>query len=136
MKLLATMIRFLRVLSLSIGGLLTIAPSLLAIQFSYGVGEPPNNIVEAILYLAITLFGGLFLGGGLLLVGIPNLVVGPQKPIFRWFSGFLLFLAVSILVVFVGFSGTVTEKVSPFVLLLQFAVFYVFIWPAATFQKS
>jgi len=76
------------------------------------------------------------LGGGLLLIGIPNLVVGAQKPLFRWLAGFLLFLAVIIVVVVVGFSGTVTGKVSPFVLLLQFAVFYVFIWPAVNFQKS
>lgn len=114
--------------------MLTIAPSLLAFQFAYGVGEAPKDITESMLYLSVTLLGGSVLGGGLLFVGIPNLVVGAQKPIFRWFAGVLLLLSVIILVVVVGFSGTVTGKVSPLVLLLQFTVFYVFIWPAANFR--
>ena len=130
------MIKLLRFFSLCLGCTLTIAPSLLMLQFAYGVGDPPKDMTETLLYLAITLFGGLVLGAGLLLVGLPNLVVGAQNPKFRWLGGLLLFLSVIILIFIVGVSGTVTEKVSPFLVLLQCAVFGVFIWPARNFQKT
>lgn len=73
------MIRLLRFISLCLGFMLTIAPSLLAFEFVYSLGEPPKDITETMLYLALTLFTGLVLGGGLLLIGIPNLVVGAKK---------------------------------------------------------
>ncbi len=127
------MIPTLRILLLLIGAALAVAPSFLLLQFAYGVGEPPAKGENAFFLLTIGI--GFFLGGGLLLVGLPKLVSGATTPVLRALSGALIVFS-ALAVAFLGFSGSVTKMVSPFVLFLEFVAFWVFIYPAKFFQNA
>ena len=130
---LAIMIPTLRVLSLFIGAALVAAPSFLLLQFAYGVGEPPTK--GDVAFFLPTIGIGLFLGGGLLLVGLPKLVSGATTPALSVISGVLIALS-ALVVAFFGFSGSVTRMVSPFVLFLELFVFWVFVYPANFFPRT
>jgi len=127
------MIPTLRILSLLIGAALVVAPSFLLLQFAYGVGEPPTK--GEVAFFLPTIGIGLFLGGGLLLVGLPKLVSGATTPALSVLSGALIVFS-ALAVAFFGFSGSVTRMVSPFILFLEFFAFWAFVYPAKFFQGT
>ncbi len=127
------MIVALRVLSLLTGVALAAAPSYLLLLFAYGVGEPPAPD-ELWRFLFAPLGVGLVLGGGLLLVALPRLVSGARSPTAQVAVGALLVLSASV-VAFFGFSGTVTRFTNPTILLIEFVIFLVFVWPARSFAE-
>jgi hypothetical protein len=128
------MILALRVLSCLAGLALAAAPSSLLLMFAHGVGEPPHpDDLGHFLLAPIGL--GLVLGGGLLLVALPRLVAGARTPAARIVAGALIVLSAAC-VAFAGFSGSVTRITNPAILLIECAIFLVFIWPARTFQKA
>lgn len=59
---------------MSISAALAMTSSFLLLQFAYGVGVPPAKGEVAMFLPAIGI--GLLLGGGLLLVGLPQTVSG------------------------------------------------------------
>lgn len=122
------MLTVLRLTSLVLGCALTLAPSFLALQFAYGVGEPP----EAERYFAFfgpLLVVGLLFGLGPLLIGLPKVVAGSKTPKTRLLAG--VFLAISIAgTLLIGFSGSITRITSPAILLIEVVLFAIFIWPA------
>lgn len=127
------MIPSLRILSFLIGAALAVVPSFLLLQFAYGVGEPPAK--GEIAFFLPTIGIGLFLGGGLLLVGLPKFVSGATTPALRGLSGALIVFS-ALAVAFLGFSGSVTKMVSPIILFLEFVAFWVFVYPAKFFQVA
>ena len=125
----------LRITSLVAGGLLTLAPMYLLLSFSYAVGEPPSAEAKGLKYFALPLLAGAGLGGGLLLVGLPNLVVGSLRPTSRNVAAFLLVIS-AWTIFYVGFEGTFTRVVGPAVLLLNAVAFLYFVYPAKRFSPS
>ena len=125
----------LRLINLVVGGALTLAPLLLLLSFSYGVGEPPSSDPKGVGYFALPLLAGVTLGGGLFLVGLPNLVVGSIRPVFRSVAAVLLGVSV-VAVFFIGFTGSVTVIVCPLVLLLNAMAFFYFVYPAKRFSAT
>ena len=125
----------LRLINLVFGGALTLAPLLLLLSFSYGVGEPPSSDPKGFRYFALPLLAGVALGGGLLLAGLPNLVVGSIRPVFRSVAGVLLVVSV-VAVFFIGFNGSVTVIVCPLVLFLNAMAFFYFVYPAKRFSDT
>lgn len=125
----------LRLISFIVGSMLTLAPLLLLLSFSYGVGEPPSSDTKGLRYFALPLLAGAALGGGLLLVGMPNLVIGPIRPVFRNIAAIML--VVSAVAIFsIGFSGSVTAIVVPLVLLVNATAFFYFVYPAKRFSST
>ena len=122
-------------LSFLAGVALAAAPSYLLFWFAYGVGEPPEP-GEAWRFLIAPICVGLFLGGGLLLVALPRLVAGARSPTARLVTGALIVLSAAVVAHVGGFSGSVTRLTNPVILLIEFVVFLVFIWPARSFKKS
>ncbi len=125
----------LRVISFVVGGALTLAPLYLLVSFSYAVEEPPSSESNGFGYFALPLLGGVALGGGLLLTGLPNLVTGPMRPVFRSIAAVLLVVSV-LAVSFIGFNGSVTAILCPFILLLNAAAFFYFVYPAKHFSNA
>jgi hypothetical protein len=125
----------LRLISLVAGGALTLAPLLLLLSFSYGVGEPPTSDPKGYGYFALPLLAGAALGAGLLLVGLPNVVVGSMRPATRNIAGVLL--VVSAVAIFcIGFSGSVTAIACPLALLMNATAFFYFVYPAKRFSNT
>jgi hypothetical protein len=125
------MLTVLRLISFALGSALTFAPSFFALQFAYGVGEPP----EAERYFAF--FGpllviGLLIGLGPLLIGFPKVVAGSKFPKTRLLAGVLLVISIADILL-VGFSGSVTRITSPAILLIEVTLFAAFIWPARSY---
>lgn len=128
------MVVLLRILSLLVGCLLTLAPSFLMLQFAYGVGEPPTPEDSVTFFLPLLLVG-LGFGLGPLLIGLPKLVAGPRTPVLRVITGILL--GVSACGFFlVGFGGTRTIVLVPALLVFEAVAFVVFIWPAKPFSAN
>jgi hypothetical protein len=135
----------LRLISLVVGSALTLVPLLGLLSFSYLVGEPPSSDPKGFGYFGLALLdgvalgGGLLfgvaLGGGLLLAGLPSLVVGSIRPVFRSVAGVLLVVSV-VAVFFIGFDGSVTVIVCPLVLLLNAMAFFYFVYPAKPFSDT
>jgi hypothetical protein len=125
----------LRLISFVVGCALTLAPMYLLVSFSYAVGEPPSSESKGFGYFALPLIGGVALGGGLLLAGLPNLVIGPMRPVFRSIAAVLLVISV-VAVSFIGFDGSVTAILCPFILLLNAAAFFFFVYPAKHFSNA
>ena len=125
----------LRLVNLVVGGALTLAPLLLLLSFSYAVGELPSSDPKGVGYFALPLLAGVTLGGGLFLVGLPNLVVGSIRPVFRSVAAVLLGVSV-VAVFFIGFTGSVTVIVCPLVLLLNAMAFFYFVYPAKRFSAT
>ena len=128
------MLNFLRLVALVLGCTLTVAPLFLALKFAYGVGEPPNGHWD-MLYFSMFLLLGLPFGLGPLMISLPNTVAGPQTPVARLFAGGFLLVTIATLLL-IGFDGTVTRIVSPAILLLEAALFALFIWPARPFPRN
>src|SRR5688572_19888642 len=127
------MIALLRALSFIAGLALLAAPSFLLLQFAYGVGEPPESQASAFFLLLLPVCMGFILGGGLLLAGLPHLVLGPRRPTMRLVAGLLMVTSAGVVVLFGGFSGSVTKIATPAVLLLNALAFLAFVWPARAF---
>lgn len=128
---LESMITLSRFIAFALGAALTVAPSFLLLQFAYGVGEPPDE--GSLAFFIPTILIGLVLGLGPLLIGIPKLVAGPRTPTYQLLAGVLLAVSIGCILLFVGFNGTVTRVVSPVVLVVEVALFALFIWPAKLF---
>ena len=79
---------------------------------------------------------GTFLGGGLILTGIPRLVVGSTNPHARDSTACLLAVSCIFLLSLVVRSGSVTALVALAVILLELLVFWVFVFPARYFEES
>ena len=128
------MLPLLRLISFVLGSAITLAPAFLALAFAYGVGEPPETTLAFAFYL-LPLGIGLIFGIGPLLIGFPKLVAGPEKPRMRVAAG--AFLAISIVgLLRVGFDGSVTRVTTPIALLIEAALFGVFIWPLNIFPLT
>ena len=128
------MLPLFRLISFLLGCAITLAPAFLALVIAYGVGEPPETTVAFAFYL-MPLGIGLIFGLGPLLIGFPELVAGPKKPRMRIAAG--AFLAISIVgLLMVGFDGSVTRVTTPTALLIEAALFGVFIWPAKHFSAN
>ena len=125
----------LRLISLVVGSALTLVPLLGLLSFSYLVGEPPSSDPKGFGYFGLALLDGVALGGGLLLAGLPSLVVGSIRPVFRSVAGVLLVVSV-VAVFFIGFDGSVTVIVCPLVLLLNAMAFFYFVYPAKPFSDT
>lgn len=125
----------LRFMSFITGGALILAPFLLLLSFSYGVGEPPSTDPKSIGYFALPLLVGVALGGGLLLVGLPNLVVGPRRPVLRNAAAILQLISV-VAIFCIGFSGSATAIIFPLVLLINATAFFYFVYPAKSFSRN
>ncbi len=126
------MLNFLRLVSFLFGCALLVAPSAVFLGFSYAVGEPPEDTFS---FLFPELVGfGVLLGGGLILVGIPRLVMGPARPWFSQTAGLLLGLSALATIFAVGFSGEIPRIASPLVLLVELLAFYAFVFPAHSFS--
>lgn len=123
----------LRISFFAMGCALTAAPMILLLSFSYGVGEPPSSDPKGFRYFVAPLLVGLVLGGGLLLVGLPNLVVGHQRPALRIAAAISLAIS-AVAVTFTGFSGAVTAFVGPVLLSAYALAFYYFVYPAKRFR--
>jgi hypothetical protein len=128
------MITTLRILSLLLGCILTLAPSYLVLTFAWSVGEPPDPARYLSFFLP-TLAMGLAIGAGPLLVGIPGIVVGKKNPKLRILATVLLGVP-ALFFVFLGVEGSVTRIVTPIILLLEAVLFSVFVWPAKRFQTG
>ncbi len=128
------MLSLLRLISLLLGCAITIAPAFLTLAFAYGVGEPPETTVAFAFYL-LPLVIGLIFGMGPLLIGFPKLVAGPEKPKMRVAAGTFLVISIAGLLM-VGFGGSVTRVVTPIALLVEAALFAIFIWPAKHFPAN
>jgi hypothetical protein len=122
-----------RLVFLLAGAALTLAPMLALLSFSYGVGEPPSSHPKGFEYFAWPLLAGVGIGGGLLLVGVPNLVVGQKRPNYRNIAALLL--VVSTVALFgIGFEGSVTASLGPLAILLNATAFFAFVYPATSFS--
>ncbi|WP_296592937.1 hypothetical protein [Methylophaga sp.] len=128
------MLSLLRLVSLLLGCAITVAPSFLALAFAYGAWEPPETTV-AFTFNLLPLFVGLIFGMGPLLIGIPKLVAGPEKPKVRVAAGTFVVISVAGLLI-IGFDGSVTRDLTPIALLVEAALFAVFIWPAKHFPAN
>jgi hypothetical protein len=128
------MLTLLRLISFVLGCAITVIPAFLMLAFAYGVGEPPETTVAFAFYLLPMLIGLPF-GTGPLLIGFPNLVAGPENPKMRVVAG--TFLVISIVgLLMIGFGGSMTRVVTPIALLVETALFAVFIWPANHFPAN
>ena len=128
------MITAVRALSFAVGVILLLAPLALGLGFAYGVGEPPTPNGSA-WFAAPLLAAGLLIGGGPVLIGLPGVVVGHRRPVFRYAAAVLLAIS-AFAIIWIGFSGTVTAIVGPIVLLVEAAAFYLFVYPAATYSEA
>lgn len=124
-----------RLISLVAGAGLTLAPLLLLLSFSYDVGASPYADPKGFKYFALPLLAGVVLGGGLLLVGLPDLVVGPVRKAFRNVAAVLLVVSAAALF-HIGFSGSVTAVVCPLAILMNAAAFFYFVYPARRFSNA
>lgn len=122
------MLTVLRFISLALGCVLTMAPSFLALQFAYGVGEPPETESYFVFFGPLLVIGLLF-GLGPLLIGLPKVVAGSKTPKARLLAGVLLAISIAGILL-IGFSGSVTRITSPVILLIEAILFAIFIWPA------
>ncbi|XLZ69952.1 hypothetical protein ABT364_26030 [Massilia sp. SR12] len=127
------MLNFLRLAALILGCTLTVAPLYLSLQFAYGVGQPPSGYWDMLYYLSLLLLGLPF-GLGPLLISLPNTVAGPRTPVARTFAGGFLLVTIATLV-FIGFEGYVTRIASPAIMLMEGALFVLFVWPARPFPR-
>lgn len=128
------MLSAIRLVSLLLGCALTVAPSFLALMFAYGVDEPPEP-ESYFIFFGPLLVGGLALGLGPLLIGIPGLVAGATTPKTRLVVGFLLGVSAA-MIALLGMGGSITRITSPAILLLEAIVFAVFVWPAKPFSAN
>ena len=128
------MIASLRIVSFLAGVVLMVFPSLLFLQIGYGVDESPSYRVS--IWSLFPIGMGLVLGGGLLLAGLPKVVVGPARPVAQFIAGILIAVSSATFLFFVGFSGSVTKIASPAILFLEAVVFGVFVWPAVKFRQA
>jgi hypothetical protein len=128
------MLTLFRLISFVLGCILIVAPAFLVLAFAYGVGEPPETI-DAFAFYLLPLVIGLIFGMGPLLIGFPKLVAGPNKPKMRVAAGAFLVISFAGLLM-VGFSGSVTQVVTPAALLVEVALFAIFIWPAKHFSAN
>lgn len=128
------MLSAIRLVSLLLGCALTAAPSFLALMFAYGVGEPPEP-ESYFIFFGPLLVGGLVLGLGPLLIGIPGVVAGAQTPKTRLVVGLLLGVSAA-MIALLGMGGSVTRITSSAILLLEAIVFAVFVWPAKPFSDN
>jgi hypothetical protein len=126
------MITVVRALSFAVGVILLLAPLALGLGFAYGVGEPPTPNDSA-RFAAPLLAAGVLIGGGPILIGLPGVVVGHRRPLFRYAAAILLAIS-ALAILWIGFSGTVTAIAGPAVLLIEAAAFYFFVYPAATYR--
>lgn len=127
------MLNLLRLAALVLGCALTVTPLYLALQYAYGIGEPPRGYWDMLYYFSLLLLGLPF-GLGPLLISFPNTVAGARTPVARTVAGaFLLFTIVTL--VFIGFGGYVTRIASPAIMLMEGALFILFVWPARPFPR-
>ncbi len=125
------MLTLLRLVALIFGCALLVAPATVFLGFTYAVGEPPDDSFS---FLFPELIGfGLLLGGGLVLVGIPKLVVGNVRPWSSQIAGLFLVFSALAITFGVGFSGEIPRVASPVALLIEFLAFYAFVFPARSF---
>lgn len=122
------MLTVLRLISLALGCVLTVGPSFLALQFAYGVGEPPEAESYFVFFGPLLVVGLLF-GLGPLLIGLPRIVAGPKTQKARLLAGVLLAISIAGILL-IGFSGSVTRITSPALLFIEAILFAIFIWPA------
>lgn len=128
------MLTSIRLVAILLGFALIAAPSYLGLMFAYGVGEPPE-LGSYLLFFGPLFIIGLVLGLGPLLIGLPRVVAGSVTPKARVAAGLLLSVSAA-LIAFLGMGGSVTRVVSPVILLLEFVMFVVFVWPAKPFSAN
>ncbi len=128
------MITLLRLISLLLGGTLTVAPPYLLLLFASGLGEPHTSNAFAT-FLSPILMIGLALGTGPLLIGLPRLVAGAENPRVRLVAGALLIVS-SAGFLAIGFDGYLTRVLTPTALLIEAVLFAFFIWPAWRFSAK
>lgn len=109
-------------------------PSWALLHFAYGVDDSPS--FQNWIWFLVPIGMGLVLGGGLLLAGLPKIVVGSTRPIAQAIAGILIAISAATFLFFVGFSGSVTKIASPAILFLEAVIFGVFVWPAVRFRQS
>jgi len=128
------MIPTLRTISFVLGCLFVVAPSFVLFAMAAMLGEP-YEVNQWRLFLP-TLALGLVMGGGLLFASLLPYLSGIASNVGRAFVGLLIFLSAISICIFLGFVGSVSKIVSPFVLLFELAVFYLFVFPAKTQPKQ
>ena len=127
------MIALLRLLALLLGSALTLAPAGLLL-FSHGSGELPGGSKLFDLLAPLLVIGFAF-GFGPLLCAMPGLVCGEKNPTARVAAAFLLLISGGGLVIF-GLGGQANLILAAPGLLVELALFAVFVWPARRFDET
>jgi hypothetical protein len=130
---LSVMLKILRFLCLCTGTVLFIAPLILALGFAFAVGEPPAEGERALFAIKMLVAGGV-IGAGLILVGLPRIVVGQRRPARRLVAALLLAISAAA-IARIGFSGSITVVAGPVFLAIEALAFYSFIYPASSFRS-
>lgn len=126
------MTRLLRVLAFLLGCAVIAAPPFFVLSLAYSMGEPPEDLLA---FLTEPVLVGLIFGAGPLLIGLPSLVAGEQRPILRAVAAALLVVSMAGFIV-LGVEGSVTLIVTPLALALEALLFAAFIWPAPRFPEA
>ena len=128
------MIALLRLLALLLGTALTLAPAALLL-FSHGGGELPSGS-KLFDLLAPLLVIGLAFGLGPLMLGFPRLVGRGTNPAIRLAVALLLLISAGgMVLIALGGQASLILAV-PGLLLLEGALFAIFIWPARRFAEA
>ena len=127
------MIALLRLLALLLGTALTLAPAALLL-FSHGGGELPSGS-KLFDLLAPLLVIGLAFGLGPLMLGFPRLVGRGTNPAIRLAVALLLLISAGGMVL-IALGGQASLILAVPGLLLEGALFAIFIWPARRFAEA
>ena len=127
------MIALLRLLALLLGTALTLAPAGLLL-FSHGGGELPSGS-KLFDLLAPLLVIGLAFGLGPLMLAFPKLVGRGTNPAIRLAVALLLLISAGGMVL-IALGGAASLILAVPGLLLEGALFAVFIWPARRFAEA
>ena len=127
------MIALLRLLALLLGTALTLTPAGLLL-FSHGAGNLPSGS-KLFDLLAPLLIIGLAFGLGPLLLGFPQLVGNGTNPAIRLAVALLLLISAGGMVL-IALGGQASQTLAVPGLLLEGALFSVFIWPARRFAEA